>query len=212
MVELVVAVLLGAMIMLSFAAIYANSYKFYRSAVQGNMRQSGMLMAVLTMSRDLEKTTYLFRPDRPCGGGTCASVNPSVGDVLEGCTNYDPVVNPGGTMSPDVANYPMRIFNYCVDAAGVLWYTFLDSPAPATCLSPPSVTCGTAIAGGTVMRLADNVVRSPFRSGTCTPDAAQRFFCRPNFTNNVVEMNFVVSGSTVSTSVAMSMPVLWPSP
>ena len=211
LVELLLAVFLSAMIMLSFAAIYANSYRWFRSTVQTNIKQTGLVSAVETMVRDLEKTTFVYWPQSPCPLGNCTGASTKSFN-LEGCTNFDPNSTSYNHLDPAQGS---RLYSYCVDGSNQMWYTWLDyaSNTAAPCNPAPTLTCGTSLFGscpGTnCMQLATNVVSSPlsFHSAACQ---YSEYFCRPLYKNNVVEMDFVVSGATVNTHVGLEMSVLSP--
>lgn len=185
LVEMVVAVILGALVMLGLAAVFGTVLRFQTTGARRDIVQAGGLISLRSITKDLQASTAITSPSSPCPGGNCSGSATAAGDVLTGCTNWE--MNSGQLLDPST---PMRTYHYCVQG-DILWYHWREDPSPLPCPPPPFLFCGTPITGWELARLADGVEY----------DVGQpNYFKRPAGMNNVVEVHYVVQSSTSPTS------------
>src|SRR5258706_10985762 len=102
LIEMVLAVLLSSLIMLSLAAIFGSSLSWHKLFFLQGKIQGETVLSYQSLSRDLGMTTTISSPLAPCPGGSCAVSTNQGSDTLSGCTNYDSTINNGnpGMLDP----------------------------------------------------------------------------------------------------------------
>lgn len=200
LVEIMVAVILAALTTLGLASIFSTSLKTQVHGYKKDVVQGDALISLKALTRDVQATTYLDEPLPPCPLGDCTASSAQGSDRLRGCTNYDPAR--GGIGLLDSSFSTMRVYQYCVDGSGTMFYTWRDGALGAVLPCPPAaVACGTAIPGGELMQLAQKVGRDD-----CP--ACGAFFRRPAYLNNVVELHYVVGSSSPTQTINAAVGAL----
>ncbi len=196
LVELLVAVLLSAMVLMGLAAIYTAVFRLQNQSFQKDVIHDGAIMSATAIARDLARTTSLSIPAWPCPNGNCAGSAPVGADMLRGCSNYDSSgLNPTDPrIDRGPAGPPIHTYQYCV-IAGDLYMTWQDGMGAAC---PPTYTCDATAPNALI--LARHVSKDP---------AYPHYFIRPANVNNVVELHYMVgtgtAAVTVNTAVTLSM-------
>lgn len=226
LVEVIVAMLMATLVILALVGIFSSTLRWFNFSYRQNTIQSGTVLSFSQLSQDLGKTTFVSSPVSPCGGGAvcppcpggaCAGSAAQGSDILQGCTNYD--LKLGNLID---LTQKMRVYDYCVDAAGNMQYAWQDGNAPGVAVACPPViagACGPAMTingVNQVMQLATGIQRDT-TNNDCPAMAAcggglACYFCRQAYDNNHLELHYWVSETQstttvkVNTSIATMMP------
>ncbi|MBI3547432.1 MAG: prepilin-type N-terminal cleavage/methylation domain-containing protein [Elusimicrobia bacterium] len=214
LVELLIAILLTSMVILGIAAVFSAVYRFHVAGYQRGLIQGGKTMSYALLARDIRKTTMFTLPNPPCPSGNCSSSTPVTcptaggpcdSDTLVGCMNLDGIPGssfPATQVQRQDTNQLATAYQYCVDASGNMYYTSAQA-AGFTCggaaCCPAAVTCGTALAGGTVSKIASQVRKD-------TAGGFSYYFRRPLKQNNLVEIHYSVGSGTATATVNTAVP------
>jgi len=202
LVELLIAVMLGSMLMMGLGSIFATTFRAQSGEFRREINQDSVLAGYRSITRDVGNATSM---SLPAFGGS--------GDTLRGCTNYTvfPAASGGLRISNAVA---VRHFNYCVNAAGIMFFTFRDFALGTGTCPAAAVACNATYPGGTMIQIGRGLARAERVTGPGTSVPInnecgnQNYFCRSAARpRNVVQIHFQVDRSTaasiVSTDVTM---------
>lgn len=233
LVEMLVAVFLSAMVIVALASIFGTALRVQTEGYQKNIVQAGTLLSVNQMTRDVGTTTSFYggpagtTDQMPCSSGNCSGKNIDL-DTLIGCSNFDGV--PGSSsygMQPlDGVAANAKIYQYCVDSSGDMWYATADgskvgftasgaactaaNQASCACPSPNGATpkCGDALySNGPVTKIATGVSHDPNNTSSTTGENG--YFRRPGV-SNIIELHYVVGSGTAAVTINQTVKAAKP--